>query len=268
VTERDWSGRAHESVAGVQVVRLPRRTTSYVARVSADGLTIERRGRVMVLHLDDGKANALSFELIAALRAAIGAAEVDDAVGAVVIHGREGRFSGGFDLGVMYGDDFGRIIDLVADGGALVRALYGAGVPVVAACTGHAVAAGALVLLGCDVRVGADVPVKIGLNEVAIKMVLPDWGFTIASDRLSKRHLQRATANARMTAPREAVDVGFLDEVVPAGELLERAVAIATELADTLDPAAYVRTVEKLRGATLATMDAQIAADRAAGEAL
>ncbi len=233
----------------------------------SDALTIERRGNVMVLHLDDGKANALSFELIAAIRSAIAEAEADGGVGAVVIHGRPGRFSGGFDLGVMFGDDFDRIIELVADGGALVRTLYGASVPVVAACTGHAIAAGALMLLGCDVRVGADIPAKIGLNEVAIKMVLPDWAFTICNDRLSVRHRQRAIANARLSAPRDAVDVGFLDEVVPEAEVLDRALAVASELADTLDPNAYRGTLIKLRGPVLATMDEQIAADRTAGRA-
>ena len=229
----------------------------------SDALTIERIGPVVVLHLDDGKANALSFELIAAIRAAIDEAERDDEVGAVVLHGREGRFSGGFDLDVMFGGDMAQIVTLVADGGDLVRHLWGAGVPVVAACTGSAVAAGALTLLGCDVRVGADVPAKIGLNEVAIKMVLPDWALTIAIERLSKRHVHRATANARLTGSAEAVDAGFLDEVVPADELLDRAVEIATELADTLDPAAYRGTVAKVRGSVLDTMATQIASDRA-----
>ncbi|MFW2335924.1 crotonase/enoyl-CoA hydratase family protein, partial [Ilumatobacter sp.] len=222
-----------------------------------------RRGPVMVLHLDDGKANALTFELIAAIRAAVAAAEGDDGIGAVVLHGRDGRFSGGFDLDVMFGGDMRQIVDLVADGGDLVRHLWGAGVPVVAACTGSAVAAGALTLLGCDVRIGADVPAKIGLNEVAIKMVLPDWALTIAIERLSKRHVHRATANARLTGPAGAVDAGFLDEVVPADELLDRAVEVATELAESLDPAAYRRTVEKVRGAVLDTMADQIASDRA-----
>lgn len=233
----------------------------------SDALSIERRGPVTVLHLDDGKANALSFELIAAIDAAITDAEADAEVHAVVLHGRPGRFSGGFDLGVMFGDDLFRIIDLVASGGALVRRVYGASVPVVAACTGHAVAGGALLLLGCDVRIGADIPAKVGLNEVAIKMVLPDWAFTICDDRLSVRHRQRAIANARLTTPRDAVDVGFIDEVVPEADLLERAVAVATELADTLDPGAYLGTVIKLRGEVLTRMDAQIAADRAAGRA-
>jgi hypothetical protein len=138
-------------------------------------------------------------------------------------------------------------------------------VPVVAACTGHALAAGALILLGCDVRIAGDVEAKVGLNEVAIKMVLPGWALTIATDRLSKRHFQRAIANARITTPREAVDVGFVDEVVPDGAELERAVAVAAELASTLDPSAYARTVRAIRGPVLDVMAAQIAADRSAG---
>ena len=232
--------------------------------MTTEALTIERRGPVIVLHLDDGKANALTFELIAAIRAAVADAESDDEVGAVVIHGREGRFSGGFDLGVMYSGDFPKIMELVSDGGDMVTHLWGAGVPVVAACTGSAVAAGALTLLGCDVRVGADIPAKIGLNEVAIKMVLPDWALTIAGDRLSKRHVHRAMANARLTTPRDAVDVGFLDEVVPADQVLDRAVQVATELAETLDPPSYARTLTKTRSEVLDRMTAQVAADRAA----
>ena len=225
-------------------------------------LTIERRDAVMVLHLDDGKANALSFDLIEQLLAAIEEAERDDDVRAVVIHGRPGRFSGGFDLGVMGGSDFKAIIRLVANGGELVHRLYGSSVPVVAACTGHALAAGALILLGCDVRVGADVDAKIGLNEVAIKMVLPDWALTIAADRLAGRFVQRSVVNARITTPADAVEVGFLDEVVPSDEVLDRAVSVAAEMAATLDPSAYARTVEKFRADSLGTMADQIAADR------
>jgi enoyl-CoA hydratase len=233
--------------------------------MSTAAVTTERRDGVLVVHLDDGKANALSFDMIAAIHTAIDEAEGDDDIRAMVLHGRPGKFSAGFDLGVMFGDDMSAIINLVADGGALVRRLYGSSVPVVAASTGHALAAGALLLLGCDVRVGSDVEAKVGLNEVAIKMVLPDWALTIAVDRLSKRHLQRALANARITAPRDAVDVGFLDEVVADGDELERAVAVASELAATLDPSAYVRTVRAIRGPVLDLMEQQVASDRSAG---
>jgi len=180
---------------------------------------------VAVIALDDGKANALSRDMIAEIRRNISA----------VVAGREGRFSGGFDLGVMRGGDMSAVINLVADGGDLVRHMYGASVPVVAACTGHAVAAGALMLLGSDVRVGAEGAFKIGLNEVAIGMTLPSWAYTIAADRISNRHLQRSLANARQEAK-----------------------ALAG-----LDTKAYAKIMGELRGETLATMDDQIAADRA-----
>jgi enoyl-CoA hydratase len=225
-------------------------------------VTTERLDSVLVVHLDDGKANALSFDVIAAINAALDDAEADDDIRAVVLHGRPGRFSAGFDLGVMLGDDMSAIIGLVADGGDLVHRIYASPVPVVAACTGHALAAGALVLLGCDVRIGADIDAKVGLNEVAIKMVLPDWALTIATDRLSKRHLQRALANARITTPRDAIDVGFVDEVVPVDDVLDRAVSVAAELAATLDPSAYARTIRAVRGGVLDQMAAQIAEDR------
>ena len=228
-----------------------------------NALTSERRDRVLVLHIDDGKANALSFDLIDALLEALRSAEEDDDIGAVVLHGRPGRFSAGFDLGVMMDGDLNAIVRLVAAGGELVRTLYGCSVPVVAASTGHALAAGALMLLGCDVRIGSDEPAKVGLNEVAIKMVLPDWALTIAEARLSKRHMQRAIVNARVTTPTDAIGVGFLDEVVAADKVLDRAVDTAAALAAELDPKAYAGTIRAFRGTTLEAMDAHIAAARA-----
>ena len=233
--------------------------------MSSAAVTTERRDAVLIVHLDDGQVNALSFEMLAAINDALDEAEDDDKIRAMVLHGRPGKFSAGFDLGVMFGDDMSAIIGLVADGGALVHRLYGSTVPVVAASTGHALAGGALLLLGCDVRIAGDDEAKVGLNEVAIKMVLPDWALTIAIERLSKRHLQRALANARITTPRDAVDVGFIDEVVPEAEVLDRAIVVATELASTLDPSAYARTVRAVRGPVLDLMAEQIASDRSAG---
>ena len=218
-------------------------------------------GSVLLIEMDDGKANALSTSMITDISAALAEAEADDDVVAAVLAGREGRFSGGFDLSVMQAGDMSAIVSLVADGGELVRNIYGCGVPVVAACTGHALAAGALMLLGSDVRVGAEGPFKVGLNEVAIGMTLPDWAHTIAFERLSKRHIQRAIANARITDPAEAVDVRFLDRVVPLDQVVETAIDEAAALS-ALDAGAYRRTMAGFRKPTLDTMDGQIAADR------
>lgn len=225
--------------------------------MSSESVIVERRDAVSVIHVDDGRANAMTFEVIAAIRQAVVDADADSEVGAVVLHGRPGRFSAGFDLSVVQGDDPQAVRNLVSDGGDLAHLMYGCGVPVVAACTGHAIAMGALLLLACDVRIGADTESKVGLSEVAIGMALPDWAITLAVDRLSRRHLQRAVANARLTPPAEAVNVGFLDEVVPADDVLDRAVAVAADLAATLHPKAYAVTVASMRGRMLALMATQ-----------
>jgi len=228
----------------------------------ADHLTTTRRDSVTVLTIDDGKANALSAELISAITAAIDTAASDGSK-AMVIAGRSGMFSGGFDLNVMRSGDAAAIVGLVADGGDLVRRAFGAPIPIVGACTGHAVAAGALLLLGCDVRVGADGPYRLGLNEVSIGMVLPDWAVTIAAERLSHSAYQRAVFNARLTSPREAVAAGFLDQAVTPDEVIEVAVEEAATLG-ALELGAYRGSVDRFRGPVLARMAEQIAADRAA----
>ncbi len=226
-------------------------------------LAVQQLDLVRLVTIDDGKANALSAGLIAEISRAVADAETDAATKTVVLAGRDGRFSAGFDLDVMRSGDLAAMVHLVAGGGALVRQIYGAGVPVVAACTGHAVAAGALLLLGCDVRVGPDAPVKIGLNEVAIGMVLPNWAQTIARVRLSPRWVERCVATAHLFDPAGAVEAGFLDEIIEPEAVVDRALAVAQELT-TLDTSAYRGTMATFRSTTLATMDAQIAADRTA----
>lgn len=237
-----------------------------VGAMSSSAVTTELRDGVLICHIDDGKANALSKDIIAAIKQVIVDAEANTDIVAVVLHGREGKFSAGFDLSVMLAGDLTAITDLVSDGGDLVQTIYGSSVPVVAACTGHALAAGALVLLACDLRIGADVDCKIGLNEVTLGMVIPDWAFTIAVDRLSRRFLQQSVATARISSAHGAADAGFLDEVVAADELLDVAVSRAAEFAG-LDRRAYAGTVRKLRGEVLNTMASQVAADREAGAA-
>lgn len=216
-------------------------------------VTVNQDGKVLVATMDDGKANALSTSLIGEVREVLDRAEADDGVRAVVIAGRAGRFSGGFDLGVIQGGGPEAAAEMVSAGGRLVAQAYGSGVPVVAACTGHAVAAGALLLLGCDHRVGPDADIKVGLNEVAIGLTLPDWALAIAGERLSRRHLQASAVNARLHDGRGAVDAGFLDQAVAPDQVIDTAVEQATALA-TLDPGAYAATVKAVRGPVLARM--------------
>jgi len=227
-----------------------------------DEVSYQVDDRVAHVTIANGKANALSPAVIAQLDAALTRAEDagEEHVGALLITGAPGMFSGGFDLAVMRSGakEAGA---LVTDGGALITRLLGSEVPVVIACTGHAVAAGALLLLGADVRIGASGAFRIGLIETQLGMVLPRWAAELARERLSGVHLQRATVGAEMYDPDGAARAGFLDAVVEPDALDASARENALQWAE-LPRAAYRGQVRMNRGDILGRLADAVAEDR------
>jgi enoyl-CoA hydratase len=138
--------------------------------------------------------------------------------------------------------------------------LFGFPLPVVMACTGHAMAGGAQLLLTADVRIGAAGPYRIGLNETTIGLPLPVLGVEFARARLAPTALTRATLAAKIYSPEEAVKVGYLDEVLPAAEVLPRALEEAAALG-ALSKQAYAATKQRLRGQVLAQVEATLESD-------
>jgi enoyl-CoA hydratase len=225
-------------------------------------VTYEVHDRVARASISNGKANALSPTVIQELSDALTRAEDagEERVGALVIAGTPGMLSGGFDLEVMR-SGAKAAGTLVTDGGELFSRMYGSPIPIIVACTGHAIAAGALLLLGADARIGARGAFRIGLIETQIGMVLPRWAVELAQERLSKRHVQAATVGARVYDPDTAVDAGFLDAVVGAEELDDAVFAEAKLWAD-LPRAAYSGQVRMNRGERLGRLADAVAADR------
>jgi enoyl-CoA hydratase len=205
-------------------------------------------GTTAVVQMDDGKANALSLAMIDELLAALTRAETE--AKALVLSGRPDRFCAGFDLNVMMSSpDAAR--SLLTRGADLLMRIYASPLPVVAACTGHALAGGALLLLTADLRIGAAGAYRIGLNEVSIGMPLPVLGMELARDRLIGAELGRATLRAHIYDPAEAARVGYLDEVVAPADVVARAKEEAAKLG-TLARMAYHATKTRLRGKTIA----------------
>lgn len=224
----------------------------------ADIVTYTREDAAAIVRMDDGKANALSTQMIDALTAALDRAEAE--AGAIVLAGRAERFCAGFDLRVMMsGPDHATA--LLKRGSALLMRLYGAAIPLVIACTGHALAGGALVVLTGDARIGAAGPFQIGLNEVRIGLPVPVLAMELARDRLTPAELPRATLQATIYDPDGAVRAGYLDEVVAPDQVIARATAEAARLA-ALPRTAFKATKQRLRGRTidhvLATLDADM----------
>ena len=214
----------------------------------SEPLTYSVEDSVAIVRMDDGKANALSVVMIDALLSAL-----DRAAGeakAIVLAGRDERFCAGFDLRVMMSGPE-HATALLKRGSELLMRLYEAPLPLVIACSGHALAGGALVVLTGDVRIGAAGAFKIGLNEVAIGLPVPVLAMELARDRLVKTELHRATLLATIYTPDDAVRAGYLDEVVAADQLMARAKAEAARLG-ALPNGAFRATKARLRGTTIA----------------
>ena len=212
---------------------------------------------IAVITLDDGKANAMSTAVIATLETLLDQAHSDEAR-ALVIVGRPGKFSAGFNLAEMTESDE-TMRALVVRGGRWLLRLYGYGLPTIAACTGHALAGGALTLLACDVRIGADVSAKIGLNEVAIGMPLPKFAVELARERIQKRAFT-AAITGQVYDPAGAAEVGYLDRVVPEDQVIAEAMAEARRLGE-LRTGAYARTKANARHAMIEAQDEDILHD-------
>ncbi len=215
---------------------------------------------IAIVTMDDGKANAISNDLLDALEPALDRAEAE--ASAVVLAGRPGRFCAGFDLRTVRDAPPAERARLVQRGGRLLHRLYAYPKPLVAAATGHAVALGALILLAADTRIGARGDYKLGLNETAIGLPLPVFGLELARARLRPEQLTAAVIQARLYDPDSAAEVGYLDAVADEAEVVDSAIAVARQLAE-LPTDAYRATKLSLRDATLDTIARSL--DTAAG---
>ena len=217
-------------------------------------MNYEQHDDVATLTFDDGKANAIGMQFMADIDAGLDRAEAE--AKAVVITGRAGLLSGGFDLKVIReGGDAVR--DMMAAATDMFYRLYAHPQPLVIACPGHAVAAGAFLLLSADNRVGTAGDFKIGLNETAIAATFPVFAIQLATTRLQPAYLTRCFVQAELLSPEDAIHAGFLDEIRPVGDVLPAAQETAARLGK-LPGKAYARNKLDSRRAALTA----IAADR------
>jgi enoyl-CoA hydratase len=207
-----------------------------IEREAADG--------IVTLRLAHGKASALDVELLEAVNAELASAA--DAR-AVVLTGTGSIFSAGVDLfrltneGELY---VRRFFPLLTE---LIRRLFTLPVPVVVAANGHAIAGGGLMVMMGDYRLMAEGSGRIGVPELLVGVPFPAAPLEVVRWAVCPELLQALVYRGRTFAPAEALAQGLVDEVVPAEALVDRARAVAAELA-ALSPEAFRITKERLRG--------------------
>ena len=201
-------------------------------------VSLKSEGDVSIIQMDDGKVNVFSPDMIENFNNILDQVPTDK--GAMMIIGREGMFSAGFDLKVMMSSPENAAA-MVKNGFKLLMRVFTFPRPVVAACSGHAIALGAFLLCSCDHRIGCKGEFKIGANELRNNMIVPTPILELAKFRLIKSHKQRALLNAEMYSIEDAVAPGYLDEVTDHDQLFDLALAKAKDLATLAHPQ-YLQT--------------------------
>lgn len=191
--------------------------------------TLTSEGDVSVITLNDGKANVFSPEMSKTISSLLD--EVPDDKGSLVITGRPGIFSAGFDLKIISSGDASAVSSMIKTGFTLLARVYNFPRPVIAACSGHGVALGAFLLCCADYRIGAKGQFIVQANETRNNMSIPTPILEISKTRISKTHWYRAILNAEAYPIEKAIEPGYLDEVVEAESLMTRAMEVANDLA-------------------------------------
>lgn len=214
---------------------------------------------ISTIVMDDGKVNALSPAMFRELNEGLDRAEAAGNV--VLITGREGRFSGGFDLAV-FRQGKEAAVEMLLAGARTAERLLDFPAPVVMAASGHAIAMAAFLLTTADLRIGIDAPdTRIVANEVQIGLTVPHFAIELCRQRLTPAAFQQALDVSQVFDPARAVSAGFLDLVVPAAELLptarEQALALSQLVRD-----AHTATKRRVRAAALAALRHAIEVDQ------
>ncbi len=211
----------------------------------------------VIITLNNGKVNAISHEVIDSLNQLLDKAEAQKKV--VILTGQPGIFSAGYDLKSMTTSPESAL-KLVTKGSKLSHRMLSFPTPIITACTGHAIAKGAFLLLSADYRLGAEGNFKIGFNEVLIGMTMHNAGVQIAKGRLTPNYVNRSVNNAEMYSPKDAVTAGFLDKIVPEIQVLPTAIKIV-EMFAKLNLKAHHQTKLKVRKTALRSLKKAIKKD-------
>jgi enoyl-CoA hydratase len=222
-----------------------------------ENVTYTLNDGVAVIALDDGKANALGSAMWAELNAALDTAETDDAI--VIITGREGMMSGGFDLKEM-GSGPQDALELTSKGSKFARRVMAHPRPVIMAAPGHTIAMGAFLALACDYSMIKDGEFKVGLNETLIGMTMHNFGIEMGRYHLANNYFNRCVVNGEIFSPKGAMHAGFFDRVVPA-EQWPMAIPMAGQMFGQLNAKAFRETKQRSRKEIFAILDQAILDD-------
>jgi enoyl-CoA hydratase len=216
----------------------------------ANAFTVHQDETAAHVTFDDGKYNVLTLANAIELLEIINRLDAVPSLKILFLAGNIRTFSAGVDIHILRdgGPAADRLLDVVRQ---ILATMYASRLRIISICTGHAVAAGAMLLLVSDYRIGIRGNVKIGFSEVAYGIAMNELAILLVKDRISVDQQYQATVLGKLFDSEEARNAGFLDDLaVDLQQAQDKAAMVARKLAE-LDDDAYLATLQLVRGATL-----------------
>ena len=211
--------------------------------MSGDRVEVEIQDGIALVRMAKPPVNAIDMAFGEALHQTLTSVSEDPGVRALVLTGQGSVFCAGLDLKQIPGFDRGQqraMVDLL---NRLFGGLYGCPLPTVAAVNGHGIAGGMVLALACDYRICAEGDMTLGLTEVRVGVPFPVAAIEVARGALSPAAARTLVQFGETVGPDRALELAAMDELVPAGDLIERALAVARDL--THIPAETYQTVKR-----------------------
>lgn len=211
-----------------------------------------------VVHMDDGKVNALSLSFLEELASVLDAAL--DADQPVVLSGNGRAFSAGLDLQEVPTLEEEGLRDLFASFEKVLVPILTAPVPVTAALEGFAIAGGAIIALSCDYRV-AHPDAEIGATELNVGIPFPPPDLQLFTERLPASTVRRTILDPERSHGEQALQLGWVDELDE--DPLDGALEASRRLGGT-NPAAFADMKRQLNEGIVDTWSSFDEADQEA----
>ncbi len=194
-------------------------------------IRFEKKNQIAYITIDRPKVlNALNMATMQELKQAFAAIKDDDEVRVVILTGAgEKAFVAGADIGELSQHSPVSAKEYTHKGQATVDAIENLGKPVIACVNGFALGGGCELAMACTMRLASE-NAKLGQPEVKLGLI-PGYGGTQRLPRLvGKGIAMQLVLTGEMISAQEAHRIGLVNEVIPAGELIARAEAIAAKI--------------------------------------
>jgi enoyl-CoA hydratase/carnithine racemase len=217
----------------------------------------EARDGVAVLTLDRPRANAINPAVVSELSAAF---TEHSGAQAIVLTSSQSLFSAGWDLPTVRAFDRKEMETFLGEFSVLLRRMFALETPLVAALPGHAIAGGLILASPADERIAAEGSGEYGLSEVALGVPIPRACYEIFRYVLGDRQAERLAAAGDNIPADRALEIGLIDRIVPAADLVDAALDRARQLAGR-SRVAYAEIKRRARAKTLRRYDRALVND-------